>query len=251
MRKIILAVALLLLNAQLVATTFHAIVVADTASTDVEKSGNVDIRKMRAALKYIAKASKQKLSLTVLSGHNVTTSRLEEWFHKTNVDPYDTLFFYFTGHGFASTTIPTIWPNIFFMTKKETISMEAIHQALQRKNARLTVLLSDSCNKFGSSPPTVARAFVRPQKIKVSFSARKRGIQKLFRKNKGRVLASGAIRGTPSYGSDYGGFFTQALLISLKAEAKASNPSWKRVFLKVNELLKHAQQPQFKLFLKD
>lgn len=248
MKKIALSLALFLIHAPLFSSTFHAVVIADTAAADVRPSATVDIKKMSLALKQIAKASKQKLSLTVLSGKKATSTALGNWFHKSRVKSHDTLLFYFTGHGFASTTQPTIWPNMFFKTKKETLSMESVHQALKQKKARLTILLSDSCNKFGNTP-IFHRALSKQPKVKISFSAKKRGLNKLFRKNRGRILASGAVRGTSSYGSNYGGFFTQALLLSLQDESHTSKPSWKRVFQKVNKLLRHAQQPQHKLYL--
>ena len=244
MKKALLFVALCLFQTQIYCSTFHAIVIADTACDDVKNSGLVDIKKMKVALNAISKACRKKLKLTVLQDSHVTGSSVEKWFTNLEVGAGDIVLFYFTGHGFAATNQFTRWPNLFFKTKKEIVAMEMIHNALESKAARLTIVLSDSCNKFANSQIHSA------VKVNTSFSAKKGGINRLFNHNKGKILASGAVPGTASFGSDYGGFFTQAFLLALQDESRTSKPNWKRVFAKVHELLKHAQAPQSELHLR-
>ncbi len=250
MKKLALTLALFLLNTQLFSSTFHAIVIADTASEDVRQSARIDIKKMRIATKRMARASGKKLALTVLDNHNVTIDKLKKWVIERNVGRHDILFFYFTGHGFASNSSTTIWPNLFFRTNKESVSMQGIKEALENKNARLTIMLSDSCNRYGPSSIPFIRSMTTIPKINISFPAKKSGLKRLFNKKRGKILASGAVPGTSSYGSDYGGFFTQAFLIAMEDESHTSKPSWRRMFKKTNKLLKNAQTPQSRVYLK-
>ncbi|MBS0636907.1 MAG: caspase family protein [Verrucomicrobia bacterium] len=249
MKKLI--ICLLLLQSYIVAADFHAVVVADTSSNDVRPSATIDIQKMKVALKRIAKCAKRKLKLTVLQNNDTTRDKLQNWFNNAHVGEWDVLFFYFTGHGFALPAQDTRWPNLFFKPQQEIVSMESIKDALISKNARLTIVLSDSCNKYNMAQH-MARQIVRHQglKIDISFPASRRGLEKLFRKKKGLILASGATKGNPSFASDYGGFFTQAFLLSLQEESHASHPSWNRVFEKASKLLKNAQTPQHEVNVK-
>lgn len=249
--KKLLTLFLLLFQTSIFSATFHAVVMADTASDDVKPSATIDIQKMKVALKRIAKAAKRKLKLTILENKSTTIEQLQNWYNNVPVGQWDILFFYFTGHGFALPTQETRWPNLFFKPQHEMVSMASIKEALIKKNARLTILLADSCNKFNMNQH-MARRIVNHKglKIDISFPAKKRGIEKLFRKKKGLILASGAIKGNPSFASDYGGFFTQAFLLSLQEESHASHPSWNRVFEKVNKLLKNAQTPQHEVHVR-
>ncbi len=228
---------------------FHAIVIADTADKIIHNSASVDIKKMSHALKRVARGAGAKLRLKVLSGSHVTIEDLERWYSRVNIRKNDILFFYFTGHGFALQQQNTIWPNLFFRTNKEALAMERLQEVLMRKRARLTIVFSDSCNKFGPVAEyerAIART-LRPPKVSFDFAPKKKGLKKLFRKRRGKILASGAIKGTPSFGSNYGGYFTQAFLIALEEESRKSKPSWKRLFKKSQKLLEHAQHPQFQL----
>ncbi len=251
MKKITLLLALFLLHTELFSATFHALIVADTTEQKIKRSSSIDIRRMQKAVRMFAKGSQKKLALTVLNGRDTTVQNIEKWFHKSRVGSHDILFFYFTGHGFASNSPQIIWPNLFFKQKKETISMDALQQVLSKKNAQLTIVLSDSCNKFGNANNNHLAMYVQPpSQVDISFYPKSRGLKKLFRHRQGKILASGAIRGTPSFGSDNGGFFTQAFLLSMKAESRRSRPSWKHLFQKTIKLLENAQKPQFRLFIK-
>ncbi len=251
MKTIFLSLLLLSLQLPCFSATFHAIIVADTAEQKIQHSSRIDIQRMEKAIRKMARLSGTKLSLTILRGNNVTLPKLKSWYETKIINSHDILFFYFTGHGFALPSQHTIWPNLFFKPKKEAISMENIHQALEKKRARLTLVFSDSCNRFGPVLPNFAYNAVKKQKkIPISFKAKKKGIRKLFRHKRGKILASGAIRGTPSFGSDHGGFFTQAFLLALQDESRRRKPSWNRVFQKAKHLLKYSQKPQYKLYLK-
>ncbi len=246
-RCIQLALSALLFHSFAVASTFHAIVIADTAEKKVHNSAKIDIKRMKHAVRLFAKASRKKLALSILDGKKVTIEGLQRWYDRRKVKKNDILLFYFTGHGFASRSHATIWPDIFFKSKKEILPLESIKDAFFSKKAQLTLVLSDSCNNF---QPVRFLSQKRPN-VKVTFKPKRRGLKKLFQKKRGQIIASGAMRGTVSYGSDYGGFFTQALLIALQQESSSSKPSWNRVFKKVNELLKQAQKPQYKLYLQN
>jgi hypothetical protein len=241
----------LFLQAELFCATFHAVVIADTFGQDVRHSTTIDVKRMRHAMRRFAKGCKYKLKLTVLDDTRMTVENLERWYAKSHVRKKDIVFFYFTGHGFSSRQHQSIWPDLLFKPNMEVISMERVHEVLRSKRARLTVLLSDSCNKLGPFAPA-HRAF-RTKKnaaVPIMFAPKRRGIKKLFRSKRGRVLASGAVPGTVSFGSTYGGYFTQGFLIAFQEESHKKRPSWKRIFRRTQALLQSAQKPQYKLFLK-
>ena len=252
MKRLLLLLLLLQAQTLLGSVTFHAVVIADTADKIVHNSASVDIKKVSHAMRKIARGCKAKMKLKVLSGSQVTINDLEAWYQKAHIRKHDILFFYFTGHGFALEKQNTIWPNLFFRTKKEGLPMEQLQEVLMRKKARFTVVFCDSCNKFGPVTPheRAVALSVQPPKVKFDFAPKKRGLYKMFRKRRGKVLASGAVRGTPSFGSNHGGYFTQAFLIALEEESRRHKPSWKRLFRKSQKLLQHAQQPQFRLYFR-
>lgn len=240
---------LIILPVSVFATTFQAIVVADTAEHKVRGSAKADIKLMQKALKVIAKACGKKLKFTLLKDSKVTAKNLDRWLFKSDIAHDDIIFFYFTGHGLASTTFNTIWPDLCFKTKAQRYPLSSIIQVLEQKKARLTIILSDSCNNFAP----IIRGHGAVKKgisiVQKSTSAEKEGIRKLFLHNKGKVYTSGAVRGTTSWGSEYGGYFTQAFLMALQKESLSSKPSWKRLCHNTAALLHGVQQPQFSLFL--
>jgi hypothetical protein len=76
------------------------------------------------------------------------------------------------------------------------------------------------------------------------------GLKTLFKHAKGRILASASIRGRTSFGSNNGGWFTNAFLLSLQKETQRSHQSWKHLLKRAKKLLnRHNQFPQFALDL--
>lgn len=162
MKTIFLSLLLLSLQLPCFSATFHAIIVADTAEQKIQHSSRIDIQRMEKAIRKMARLSGTKLSLTILRGNNVTLPKLKSWYETKIINSHDILFFYFTGHGFALPSQHTIWPNLFFKPKKEAISMENIHQALEKKRARLTLVFQTPATALAlcclTSPTTPSKS---------------------------------------------------------------------------------------------
>ena len=233
MKKVLLILTCMLIVFAADAQTIHWIIFADTQDpnngSEVRNSVNVYtsqfIDRMNDAIIAKGYLPRQR----TYSGSNFTEAKCKEVIRSLSCDKDDIVVFYYLGHGGraqmvkeerASYNQKYPWPDLAF-NKAGTnesingLTLNAIHNDLKQKGARLTVTIGMCCNAHSSQykrhdMSTQSRRY----KIVSKKFAKKVG-QQLFLKSKGDVLVASAQPGQFSYGGSYGGqdvdCFTAAL----------------------------------------
>lgn len=233
MKKTFLILTCMLLAFAADAQTIHWIVFADTRDPDNgnEVRNSIDvytsqfIDRMNDAIIPKGYLPRQK----TYSGTDFTETKCKNVIRSLSCGKDDIVVFYYLGHGGrpqmgneekASYNQKYPWPDLAFdkANTNESINgltLNAVHNSLKQKGARLTVTMGMCCNvhstqykKHGVSTQS------RRYKIVSKKFAKKVG-QQLFLKSKGDVLIASAQPGQFSYGGSYGGqdvdCFTAAL----------------------------------------
>ena len=194
-----------------------------------------------------------KLHVKELIDNDLTIREFEKWLTQQRVQPDDVLFFYFTGHGFRTDKSPSIWPNLYLPSKKESLASHSLINKILQKGAGLSIILTDCCNNvlsIGEPLPFFSSLHIK----KVRHHKNLLSYKKLFSKSKGVIIASGSRPGKKAYADTFkGGFFTEEFLKSLKSELSKSKPCWRHILKKAKsscQSLPTPQKPQFQVAVK-
>jgi hypothetical protein len=225
--SLILLVAVHSLSAQ----TLHMLIVADTADASIGSSTLEDLKHMQNKAREIAANSGMKLNMTVLKAPEFNGTTTLAAVKKLDPGPNDTVFFYYSGHGFRTHNSKTKWPNLYVKKPEPGLEYAKILEILDKKNPRLVIALGDMCNSFSDlkSSSGTDRAFSEPQP---------ENYKKLFVKTRGRIYASGSKPGQFSFAMNSGGAFTNQWIRALTTELKADNPAWKRLMTAATKPIK-------------
>ena len=180
----------------------------------------------------------------------------------------DIVLFYFLGHGYQNESSP--YPNLLFQNTSGAISEQQLDESavdfaeiqaeLQKRNARLTILIGEACNneldlegiQYASKNDNVS-SLTPPLLSEKEY-------RRLFLEAKGMIVVSSSRSGQPSYISEtQGGAFTQSFLAALRRQTQKSNlkkSSWIKLFddardrtrsLAEKQQFEYAQMPQFQV----
>jgi hypothetical protein len=204
------------------AATIRVLLIAQTADPCIGASTAVSLRRMREALLNVPSIRSQDVQ--VLWGADVQADRILSAVQTMPVGPTDVVFCYYTGHGAYDPRGNGSDPSggHFLQLPTGDLARATLMQALLAKNARLTVLITDSCNVGSEFRPRLPRRTV--QALEPSYSV----LDALFRGYVGVVDLNGSARDQFGWGSpDIGGWFTDAFLSSAQEPiAATSMPTW-------------------------
>ena len=204
------------------AQTLHMLIVADTADASIGSSTLADLQNMQNKAREIASNSGMKLNMKVLKSPEFNGTTTLAAVQAINPGPNDTVFFYYSGHGYRTRESKTKWPNMYVKKPQPGLEFSKVLEILDQKNPRLVIALGDLCNSFSDQSERSAnlRAFAELQPS---------NYKKLFVEFSGRVYASGSKPGQYSFAMEDGGAFTNQWLQALGTELRAEEPSWKRL----------------------
>lgn len=221
MKKIVALIAFAF-ACSLQAQTLHMLIVADTADASIGSSTLADLQNMQNKAREIASNSGMKLNMKVLKSPEFNGTTTLAAVQAINPGPNDTVFFYYSGHGYRTRESKTKWPNMYVKKPQPGLEFSKVLEILDQKNPRLVIALGDLCNSFSDQSERSAnlRAFAELQPS---------NYKKLFVEFSGRVYASGSKPGQYSFAMEDGGAFTNQWLQALGTELRAEEPSWKRL----------------------
>ena len=221
MKKIVALIAFAFV-CSLHAQTLHMLIVADTADASIGSSTLADLQNMQNKAREIASNSGMKLNMKVLKSPEFNGTTTLAAVQAINPGPNDTVFFYYSGHGYRTRESKTKWPNMYVKKPQPGLEFSKVLEILDQKNPRLVIALGDLCNSFSDQSERSAnlRAFAELQPS---------NYKKLFVEFSGRVYASGSKPGQYSFAMEDGGAFTNQWLQALGTELRADEPSWKRL----------------------
>ena len=226
------------LSAKTAKPTFRALIACDMTSKDIHQGSKSDMERMKSSCLAIAQQLGITPKITTLQGKRFTVKKVSKWLASIPSRSRDIVFFYYSGHGGRYSSVKDPWPFLIFPLRKNPRKAKAlmggsVYQYLRKKQARLSVIIFDSCNNaFQKKDGTfLSEDFVLPT---LTPSQVLPGLKTLFLHTKGIITSCAAKPGetavTTVRGKITGGIFTTGFLYSIKYFAQQQNPTWNDIF---------------------
>lgn len=175
--------------------------VGDTGDSAIGQSVDNDLGNMVSTFFILLRDG--QLDFNRLSGDDVTTEKILKSIERIRVKPDDAIVFYWAGHGAFDAD-----GHYLQMPKGGNLYRSTLLGALKRKQARLTVLLTDSCavhHDVTAGMPQVSPASPDPNRATSPL------FDELFFKTRGVVDVNAAEKGELALGTKDGGLFSLSL----------------------------------------
>lgn len=220
----------------------RALFACDTIS-DIKTSTRHDVSNLTKALQTIAKQTNLSLKIDSLEGKNLSLHRLN-----TKINSYagkinGVFLFYYSGHGYRTEGMNSIWPRLYFPAKKESVFAEEIAHRFRSLGARLVIILLDCCNNPAIlKSQTVVLRPKGPEQVK-----NLPGLKTLFLTGRGYVIASGSSPGGFSFAYKTGSIFTTSFIDALADRCLTENTSWQAVLEQTIARCSPTQRPIYRI----
>jgi hypothetical protein len=223
------------------AKTLHAILVADTIH-DIRSVTMPDLRRWQKELRTITQQTNMILREKIFCDSEFNKEKIKDYLKNLAVDESDSVVFYFSGHGYRTFQKKTPWPFLTFEFYRPGLDIHWITNTIRRKKPQFALILSDCCNNFMEN----GYFGHETKNIRINLkllSPQYTGYQQLFCHAKGCIVISSCSEGQFSYGSPFGGLYTQCFFTSLNREMYEKKPSWKHLLQRANGFIQHIQRP--------
>lgn len=124
-------------------TKLQIIMCADTNDKDIGDLLHIDVGHIQTA--FTTNVPQRLYSFHELSGDQATATQITRTIRSVPIDSDDTIIFIFSGHGAFDTNSNE---HVITLSNGENIARSAIRKELQRKGAKLNVLITDTCSNF-------------------------------------------------------------------------------------------------------
>lgn len=233
--------AFILLSAPLVAQEIHALLILRDDDVKIFNSVEINERYMKNMLRQLnVKADAMKV---LADERNYYTADVINWIENRNVQPNDTIFIYFNGHGYVDGNEHFLKINDSRPTPRRYLT-----DSLSKQNCRLKMLITDTC----SSDLIIEK---KDENLSTKIESKPRSqqqhyLQHLFYKHEGMLDITAASPGQDAWSNNIlGGYFTNALSASIGSDADKDRDrfvSWQEVFeLAQFETNEHFSQTDF------
>ena len=164
----------------------------------------------------------------------ITTDQVVQWLEKLRPKADDTLLVYYNGHGAVYGKTHMLH---FDEVREDLYNRNELKEMLAQKQARLKMLITDTCKNRVDTPPPNASTYAQVR------AKNRRYTEHLFLQHKGMLDITAASTNQFALANDQiGGFFTAALIKSFSEEADMKKDggignndgflSWQEVFAK-------------------
>ena len=152
----------------------YLVVVANTLDPSIGITSQRDYENITLTFTRLAKDLGIPLIATPIIGRAFNKKGVEQVLAKLKPAPIDIVIFYYSGHGFRYANDISKYPRISMRTsstqqlQQNNLSIEAIHQQVVKKGAKVSIVLSDCCNEDIGAPVPVGRELLRTRRGGVS-----------------------------------------------------------------------------------
>lgn len=220
--------------------TIHAILIADNVH-DITNITQADLFNIQNEVRVISQHSETVLKEKTFIGREFQKEKVVDYLTNLQIDPIDTVIFYFSGHGYRTLKKENQWPYLSFELYKIGLDMQWVADTIWNKNPQFALIVGDCCNNYAERGITREKKYIQINLHKKT--PRYSGYKKLFTKAKGCVVVCSCSKGQYSYGSECGGIFSLCFLSSLNKEIAEPSPSWKNLLLRASSYMEHIQKP--------
>lgn len=217
------------LNAQ----TFHLILFCNTIDEKIGASCEQDHNLVYQEASTIADYINYDIKYYDYYGQNCSNENLMGLLADLNCAKNDIVMFYYSGHGVHAAADPGSFPQICLKysgyQQDKFVPVRLIKEELDKKNAQLSVILTDCCNNIADwvSAKGYFDGMGRPSEIK---EVEAKYYRQLFCQQKGSVVITGSKKGQYSLCNKNGGFFTISFFAAMDQVGLGKvAPDWNQV----------------------
>lgn len=188
----------------------HALVIGLTDDPKIGRDMRLNLDGMQNVLRAIP--PQHRGAMLRIDGQDCQPANILRSIQMLNVQPNDALFVYYGGHGaFDPNRIEPNDPSgaHFFSIPGQDLMRRDLMRTMLSKQARLTLLISDTCNVSAPAnlPGRAAAVQMAPQQ-----QPQEPPVVSLLLRHRGILDVSGSSRGQYGWGSEHGGIFTVSLV---------------------------------------
>jgi len=216
----------------------YLITVANTEDASIGTGVKRDIVNVYNELKDVASFLSMPFIYKEISGPNFTKQNVNSVLAGLYPGSNDVVIFYYSGHGFTYDFDPNqAYPQLDFRTNAHfqevdqyTINASDIYFTIKKKNARLSLIITDCCNASIGAIKPFGKNY--PQTAKSVLTWNKSYCYNLFMQSKGCILAAAAQKGQSAYCDASGSYFTSNLMTSMEkylSKFQLKTPSWEQI----------------------
>ena len=217
------------------AQTIHGIIFAATDDPKIGEGMKRDHDRALEEINDIGAYIGYKTVIYDFPGSKCKKQNLMNVLNSMNTGKDDIVVFYYSGHGAHSKhNLNEKWPQMCLSEKDHNnwVPVRVVDEQLSKKPHRIRLILSDCCNVIDETGILTAKSiFDNMNTVTVVRGDVSANYKRLFLDKKGKIMATGSILGTPSFGpNSIGGFFSLSFWESLYNECSQGNaPSWSSV----------------------
>ena len=208
-------------------TKLHLIIVANTNDVSIGKSCETDRERLIKEFKQTANALRIGFKDYVVEGDDFSKANLLSTLSSVYPGNNDIVFFIYRGHGFRWANENEKWPRLALFYGKtyptsdnsNSINLKEVKNILDKKGARLNIVLGDCCNNGDGVSVMTSNAYWDSQVTAFTDVSK---LRNLFINSKGSIISSAAQPGEVSYAGYDGGLYTRSFISALDYETSYS-----------------------------
>ena len=204
-------------------TNLHLILVANTNDVKIGFSCKADRYNLVNQFKQMASAMKIGYKDYIVEGDKFTKSNVISTINSVYPGKNDIVVFVYRGHGFRWENQYEQWPRLALNSYGENVTannsnslgLQEIKDMLDKKSARLNIVLGDCCNNVAGRTTVTANNFWQYQ---VSGNTDISKLRSLFMNTKGSIISAAAKPGEVSWAAFGGGLYSMSFVQALEEE---------------------------------
>ena len=219
-------------------TKLHLVIIANTNDPSIGKSCDNDRYNLVNELQQTATALGIGFKNYIISGDNFSKSNLLATLNSIYPSSNDIVLFIYRGHGFRWPNQVEQWPRLALFYGKasprsdnsNSINLQEIKNILDKKGARLNIVLGDCCNDPYGVTVMTSNNFFQSQVTAFTDVSK---LRMLFLNSKGSIISAAAKPGEVSYAGIDGGYYTTSFITALGFEtsySKTGSAQWSSIF---------------------
>jgi hypothetical protein len=220
--------------------TMHFIMVAATKDPSIGQSVETDLNLVYPEFQNYAKRLGIAFKSHLISGYDVSAENVTKEIQNLKVGKNDVVVFVYSGHGFRFDNDTDPYPRMlltydeltedYVVENQPYLAVSDVYDAITKKGARLTIVLSDCCNSsLGMDRPEIESNALAARGSN-NYDVEK--LKKLFLLPSGAMKVTAAKAGQVALCDNKGGFLLTSFLNNLRKQISATTtvePSWQTI----------------------